>query len=295
MNSINLKLKTKLHSYAKINLGLRILGKREDGYHDLETIFYPVRLHDEILIGIEKSEKNSNSVVLKSNKSFIPLNKDNLCYKAVEKFFTGFMIKDFYKIDIELTKNIPVGGGMGGGSSNAASVIKYLVRYFGIDVEANREKLMNLALSIGSDVPFFLIMKPCYAAGRGEKLKILREFKIYYNILIVNPNLHVSTKWAFEKLNLQPGKYIEPVLDKVNLFNPDNTDLFVNDFEEIVFKKFEILGRIKNELQNSGAIYSSLSGSGAAVFAFYEKNKVKEMLHFFDRYKSNKYFAYISS
>ena len=287
-------LKTKLQACGKINLGLRILRKRKDGYHDLETIFYPIKLHDDIFIEIEPSEKAINSVVLKSNKSFIPLNKDNLCYKAVEKFFINFRIKEFFKIDIELIKNIPVGGGLGGGSSDAASVIKFLIKFFNLKIEDNREKIMELALSIGSDVPFFLVMKPCYASGRGEKINILRNFKINNNILIVNPNLHVSTKWAFEKLNIPSEINSKPLLDNVSNFNPGKTDIYVNDFENIVFPKFEILKKIKDELYESGCLHASLSGSGATMYALYDVNKKKEMLNMYDYYKSQKYFTYIS-
>ncbi|MBK8553785.1 MAG: 4-(cytidine 5'-diphospho)-2-C-methyl-D-erythritol kinase [Ignavibacteria bacterium] len=226
-----------INSYAKINFGLRILNKREDGYHNLETIFYPIRLHDEIHIDIQKSETDYNSVVLKSNKPFIPLSKDNLCYKAVEYFFKEFKIRECFKLSLYLNKHIPVGGGLGGGSSNAATVVKFLIKYLNIDIESNREKILNLALSIGSDVPFFLSLKPCYAAGRGEKMILLRDFKIDYDILIVNPNLHVSTKWAFEKLNFKKNFSKEPVLNKVRNVESDNLSVLVNDFEDIVFKK----------------------------------------------------------
>lgn len=287
-------MKTKLQSFAKINLGLRILNKRKDGYHDLETIFYPIKLHDDIYIEIEPAEKNLNTVVLKSNKSFIPLNKENLCYKAVEKFFIYFRIKENFKIDIELIKNIPVGGGLGGGSSDAASVLKFLIKFFNLKIEENKDKILELALSLGSDVPFFLVMKPCYASGRGEKIKILQNFKIDCQILVVNPNLHISTKWAFEKLNLPSDVNSKPVLNTIVKFDPDNTDIYVNDFEKIVFPKYEILKKIKNELYNSGCLYASLSGSGATMYALYDKRKKREMLSIYDHYKIQKYFTYIS-
>jgi len=239
---------TTLKSFSKINVGLRILRKRADGYHDLETIFYPLKLHDEILIEIDRSKTEFNSVLLKSNRSFIPLTKDNLCYKAIEKFFKAFKIRDSYKINLELKKFIPVGGGLGGGSSNAAAIIKCLIRYFNIDIIHNRKKILDLALSIGSDVPFFLVMKPCYAEGRGELMNMLPDFKIDCDIFIVNPNLHVSTSWAFEKINIDPENSKEPLLNKVNTFEADKKNIFINDFENIVFRKYEILKIIKDEL-----------------------------------------------
>ncbi|HMQ68874.1 MAG TPA: 4-(cytidine 5'-diphospho)-2-C-methyl-D-erythritol kinase [Ignavibacteria bacterium] len=287
-------LSAELNSYAKINFGLRILEKREDGFHNLETIFYPVKLHDKINIKIKRSELPSNSVILKSNRSYIPLTRDNLCYKAVEYFFREFKITEFYRIEIELDKLIPVGGGLGGGSSNASVIIKFLLKYFNMDISVHRKKILELALKLGSDVPFFLIHKPCYASGRGEKITILKDFINAYDILIVNPNLHISTKWAFENLNFESGKKTEPVLDKVKFLNIENFSLLVNDFENIVFNKYEELKNIKEELKKFGAVYSSMSGTGATMFGLFEKNKKGTLNKCRDYYKDKKYFTFIS-
>lgn len=283
-----------IKSFAKINIGLRILRKRNDGYHDLETIFYPVKLHDDIIISAVRSAGNVNSVVLKSNKSFLPLNRDNLCYKAVEKFFSEFKIRDNYKIRIEIKKNIPVGGGLGGGSSNASAVIRFLTKYFGIDIEKNSSRLLRTALSIGSDVPFFLLMKPCYATGRGENLKILGEFNPDFDILIVNPNLHISTKWAFEKLNLSPGSEKKPTLDNIRIFDPERSELFENDFEKVIFEKYSLTGEIKKRLLDSGAVFASLSGSGATVYGFFRKNEKLKTLNCSDSFLKQNFFTFIS-
>lgn len=283
-----------INSYAKINFGLRILNKREDGFHNLETIFYPVKLHDEIYIEIQRSETDYNSVFLKSNKPFIPLSKDNLCYKAVEYFFKEFKIKDCFRISLNLNKHIPVGGGLGGGSSNAATIIKFLIKYLNIEIESNREKILNMALSIGSDVPFFLSLKPCYAAGRGEKMVLLRDFKINYDILIVNPNLHVSTKWAFEKLDFKKNFSKEPVLNTIRNIESDNLTLLVNDFEDIVFKKYNELKKIKEELPEMGAVYSSMSGTGATMFGLFDKNKKGTLKKCREYYNEKKYFTFVS-
>jgi len=283
-----------LKSYAKINLGLRILNKRNDGYHNIETIFYPLKLHDDIYIQIDKSSDNFNSVILKSNKSYIPLNKDNLCYKAVEKFFRIFEIKDFYILKIDLKKIIPVGGGLGGGSSNAATILKCLIKYFNINIESNKKKILELALSIGSDVPFFLLMKPCYAEGRGEKMKILNNFRLDYDILIVNPNLHVSTKWAFEKLDFDPELKKEFVLKDMDHFDLKNPAIFKNDFEELVFRKYNLLREIKNDFLNLGAVYSSMSGSGATMYGLFYKNKKDILLRCLDYFKNKNFFTFVS-
>jgi 4-diphosphocytidyl-2-C-methyl-D-erythritol kinase len=283
-----------LKSFAKINIGLRILSKREDGYHNLETIFYPISLFDEIILQIEKSESTTNSVILKCNKSFIPLNSNNICFKAVEAFFRAFNIKGFYKISIDLKKNIPVGGGLGGGSSNAAAVLKFLIKYFQIDIKLNKAKILDLALSIGSDVPFFLIMRPCYAEGRGEKMKILNSFKTGYDILIVNPNLHISTKWAFQNLNYQEGFAKEKLLHNVITFNPGLKNVFENDFEKIVFSKYSLLGEIKKDLENSGSVFASMSGSGATIYGLFEKNDSASILKCRNNFRDKKYFTFIS-
>jgi len=283
-----------IKSFAKINIGLRVLRKREDGFHDLETIFYPIKLFDEITVRIEPSASKFNSVSLKSNKSYIPLTRDNLCYKATEYFFKTFQIKDCFTINIYLKKNIPVGGGLGGGSSNSATIIKTLINYFKIDIECNRKKILDLALSTGSDVPFFLMMKPCYAEARGEKIQILSGFYIDYDILIVNPNLHVSTKWAFEKLNMKEGCEKESILKNVQTFDLSQKDKYINDFEEIIFSKFETLEKIKHELVDMGAVYSSMSGTGATMFGFFERENKTLLRNCRAYYNKKQYFTYVS-
>ncbi len=283
-----------LYSYAKINIGLRILKKRNDGYHDLETIFYPIKLHDEIIVDMQKSDSDYNSVYLKSNIPFMPLSKDNLCYKAIEYFFKEFRIKECYRISLNIIKHIPVGGGLGGGSSNAAAILKFLIRYLNINVESNREKILNLALAIGSDVPFFLTLKPCFAGGRGEKMTMLRDFNKDYSILIVNPNLHISTKWAFEKLNFKKEYESEPLISGITKIGPDNLKLFVNDFENVVFAKYGELKTIKEDLLKMGAVFSSMSGTGATMYGLFEKNKKGTLRKCRDYYHAKKYFTYIS-
>lgn len=285
--------KTNLKSFAKINIGLRILGKRADGYHDLETIFYPIKLHDEILISIEPSNAGYNSVILRSNKPYIPLNRENLCYRAVEDFFKVFNVHECYKIEMDIKKFIPVGGGLGGGSSNAASIIKLLVKYLGIDIEKNRRKILDLALSIGSDVPFFILQKPCYAVGRGEVMFMLPEFHIDHDILVVNPNMHVSTKWAFEKLNfVSSGK--PPILKDLKKFDLAKKDSLVNDFEKTIFDKYPDLKTIKEELVEMGAEYASMSGSGATMFGLFKKADANMLRKCRNYYSEKKFFTYVS-
>ena len=284
---------THLDSYAKINIGLKIVGKREDGFHNIETIFYPIKLHDEIEISITPNE-SCNSVIINCNKYYVPSNKDNICFKAIEAFFTNFHITDTYKIVINIKKKIPVGGGLGGGSSNAAAVLKHLIRFFKIDIKEHRKKIMHTALSIGSDVPFFLIMKPCFGAGRGEQLRILPEFNIPYDILIINPNLHVSTKWAYENLGLETGKEYPSDLKDISGFGLDRKEIFINDFERVVFQKYSTLKQIKDDCLEMGAVFASMSGSGATMYAFFNKNDKRNLNRTYRHFKEKEYFVHIS-
>lgn len=286
-------LRSNLKSYAKINIGLRVLKKRSDGFHDIETIFYPIRLHDEINIAINHAVGEYNSVILKSNRSHIPLNRENLCFRAIEGFFKMFKINEPYKISIFLKKLIPVGGGLGGGSSNAASVLKFLIRFFSIKIDSNKKKILDLALGIGSDVPFFMSMKPCYAEGRGEILQMLPDFNLNYDILVVNPNLHISTKWAFEKLDFD-GNSKPPALNTIRTFELSNAGVFVNDFEEVVFSKYNILKDIKEIMLENGASFASLSGSGATIYSLFEKDKEDKIRKCRDLFATKNYFTYIS-
>ncbi len=281
-----------LISASKINLGLKVLQKRPDGFHDIETIFYPTELHDDISIDIKPNGQNHNSLFIHCNKQYVPQNKDNICYKAIEAFFRKFHITDCFDIDIKINKRIPVGGGLGGGSSNAAAVIEFVIKYFKIDVDANKNEILETALSIGSDVPFFLYLKPCFASKRGEDIKVLSDFKINGKILIVNPNLHISTKWAFESLHLQPDKIRSSELSTVEKFSPDIFPLLENDFEKIVFEKYHILKEIKDKLYQSGAIFASMSGTGATMYGIFNNETDIQML--FKKFREDNYFAFIS-
>jgi 4-diphosphocytidyl-2-C-methyl-D-erythritol kinase len=284
-----------IKAYAKINLGLKIINKRDDGFHNLETIFYPTKLFDEISIKIFRSKRNINSVIIKTSSKIIPTDRTNICFKVIESFFKVFGIKEFYIINIYIDKNIPVGGGLGGGSSNAAAVLKHLIKYFNINISEKKKEILSIALSVGSDVPFFLIQKPCFAQSRGELISKLNDFKLDdYQIFLVNPNLHVSTKWAFENLNFQPGTNKESEIKQVHKFDSTSKELLQNDFEGIVFEKFPELKKIKDELLSFGADFSSLSGSGATMYGLFNKNDFDIVKKAYEYYKSKNYFVFIS-
>ncbi|MCX6160680.1 MAG: 4-(cytidine 5'-diphospho)-2-C-methyl-D-erythritol kinase [Ignavibacteriae bacterium] len=284
-----------LKTPAKINIGLKIIGRRDDGFHNIETIFCPVKLYDEIDIRLTPSQKDFNSIIIKSLKRTVPVNRNNTCVKAIELFFRSFSIREFFKIEILITKNIPVGGGLGGGSSDAGAVLKHLINYFKIDIKTDRKKILGTALAVGSDVPFFLIQKPCFASGRGENMRILKDFLPDFNILLVNPNQHVSTKWAYESLGLKPGEdYNGPVsvLGTTENFDISKPDNFSNDFEKTVFIRYPELARAKEELYEQGAVFASMSGSGAVLYGFFKKEDLSEIKSASSQFRSRNWFTH---
>jgi 4-diphosphocytidyl-2-C-methyl-D-erythritol kinase len=279
-----------LKSISKINVGLRIIGKREDGFHEIETIFYPINYYDEIDINIKPSKGSSNSLAINSNNPHLPKDKTNICYKIIANFFRYYKITDYYNINIFINKRIPIGGGLGGGSSNAASILKYLIKYFRVDIKRHKKDILEIASRTGSDVPFFLISKPCYAEGKGDKLRILNNFRLKYKILVVTPAVHISSRWAYENLHLTPGDFKSKILFKVNNFDINKKELFINEFEEVVFGKFKELSEIKSKMTESGSVFASLSGSGSAIYGLFDesaKNSLNKCVNYF---KSKNYY-----
>ena len=280
-----------IKSNAKINFGLRIINRRDDGFHNIETVFYPIDLFDEIQISLTPAEKDCNTVIISIDKFYVPSNKNNICYKVIESFFNKFRISDFHKIELHIYKNIPVGGGLGGGSSNAAAVLRYLIKYFNIDINEHRQEILDVATAAGSDVPFFLIGKPCVATGKGDELKLIPDFKIDYKILLVNPNVSVSTKWAYENIQLKENVFRKTPLSEVKEFNIKDPMVFKNDFEDVVFMKFPELKQVKNYMLGNGATFVSMSGSGATMFGLFKKNKRPMYSKCIRHFNSLKYFV----
>ena len=250
-----------LKAYAKINLGLRILRKRDDGFHDIETIFYRINLFDELTI-----EPSENSISISSDNQTLPTNEDNLCWKAVELLRTE--IGTTRGAAIRLKKNIPIGSGLGGGSSDAAAVIAALPALWNIPVDAST--LAGVALNIGSDVPYFLHDRSAYAEGRGERLNFVR-LSLPYSVLVVTPNIHVSTAWAYGELSKQrqdkprSTKFYDGATCTVAAI----PSLMENDFEPIVFDTHPEIAALKQEILSHGAVYALLSGSGSSVFGLF--------------------------
>ena len=265
-----------LNSCSKINVGLNILRKRPDGFHDIETVFYPVRLCDTI------SFRKSDEFRFICENDLLKNNPDNLIIKAKNKIEELAGVK--IKAEILLAKYIPIGGGLGGGSSNAANTLKGLNLLFNLNLKD--ADLRRAALELGSDVPFFFENVPCLGTGRGEILEVV-DFHIKYPILIINPQIHISTRWAFE--NITPASKPRSLKDilKDNPGVENFRDNFTNDFEEIVFSNHTEIRAIKETMYSSGAFFSLMSGSGSTVYGIFKSYKnAREVQLSFKKYTS---------
>ena len=292
--------------HCKINLGLRILRKREDGYHDLESVFYPLPVEDVLEIttlndrslesGVKSRETATHSGTdsplttrqpggqahhsppwlldtgtLRFNQTGLEVDgnpEDNLCTKAYYLLKKEFPLLP--SIQMHLHKNIPMGAGLGGGSADAALVLKQLNEKFNLTLTT--DQLVAYALQLGSDCPFFIIDKPCWATGRGELLEPLLLDLSAYSFMIVSPGIHISTSWAFSMIKTSISSLsIKDIIQK-----PVTTwkEELVNDFEAPVFNKHPEIKLIKEVLYQKGAIYASMTGSGSSVFALFPKNQL---------------------
>jgi 4-diphosphocytidyl-2-C-methyl-D-erythritol kinase len=244
---------------AKINLGLNVTEKREDGYHNIQTIFYPIQLCD--VIKIDKAEITK----FRCSDPNLPHDETNLVIKA--KNIIEQYVEKIFNVDIYLEKKTPIGAGLGGGSSDAAAVLLALNELF--NLKLTHKELHNLAFALGSDVPFFINPLPAFAALRGEELKYL-NLKIDKPILIVYPGIHVSTKWAYSKITPKFPEHSLLQLNKIDFEDQNIRRLITNDFEGIVFNEFPDIARLKELLINNGALFALMSGSGSSVFGIFE-------------------------
>jgi 4-diphosphocytidyl-2-C-methyl-D-erythritol kinase len=251
---------------SKLNLGLNITGKRRDGYHNLETVFYPIPLRD--VLEAVPADDFSFAV---SGLQVQAEPENNLCVRAVRILESEFPLCSHIKL--HLHKVIPMGSGLGGGSADAAFTLELLNRKFNLALPI--EKLLDYALQLGSDCPFFIVNQPCFATGRGEFLQKINLDLKDYSILIVNPGTSIDTSWAFSQLDLEtPGESIQKIIDEP----PEKwRDRLVNDFEEPVFNAHPELKSIKNTLYDSGAIYASMTGSGSTMYGLFKKKQVPRL------------------
>lgn len=256
---------------AKINLGLNIVEKRPDGYHNLETIFYPIHIEDALEISI-LHESNAEFRLQVSGISVEGAPEDNLVVKAYR------ILKQDYNlppIEIYLYKHIPSGAGLGGGSADAAFMLKLLNDKFRLNIQVS--KLEEYATKLGADCAFFIQNAPTFAEGIGNIFEKVELNLDAYHIAIVKPNIFVSTRDAFSLIKpSRPSVSLKEIIKQ-----PVETwkDSMVNDFETSVFAKHPIIGNIKQKLYDSGAIYASMSGSGSSVYGIF-KEKIDLIKHF---------------
>ena len=257
----------------KLNLGLYVVAKRNDGYHDIETVFYPVEsLADTLEI------LPSDAFVFEQSGITVECSSDdNLCVKAYKLLAEKF---DLPPVQMYLHKIVPTGGGLGGGSSDAAFTLLCLDKIFRLNLDANA--LKSYAADLGSDCAFFIDNRPSIASGRGE---ILREVPVdlsAFSTILVKPDVHVSTAEAYAEI--VPQKPDENLLDVIS--SPVDTwkGRLTNDFETSVFRRFPEIEAIKNKLYEAGATYASMSGSGATVFGLFDRTADMESVR--DNFKN---------
>ena len=245
---------------CKINLGLSILAKRADGYHELETVFYPIAVSDALEI-----LPAANLTMTQSGIAVPGDPAQNLCLKAYH-----LLKKDFPAlpaVQMHLHKNIPMGAGLGGGSSDGTSTLLILNQQFSLGL--NDQQLIDYASQLGSDCPFFVYNKACHATGRGEILTPIHLDLSNYQFLLVHPGVHIATAWAFQQLNPHTkSESIQAIIEKPIT---DWKNYLINDFEAPVFKAEPTLSAIKDQLYQLGAIYASMSGSGSSLFGIFPK------------------------
>ena len=244
---------------AKINLGLYITGKRSDGYHSIETIFYPIPLYD-ALEAVKSDETSFTQTGIKLESS----PEDNLVMKAYNLMLKKYKIPP---LDIHLKKAIPSGAGLGGGSADAAFMLKLINNL--CECKIKDDKLENIAASIGADCPFFIQNKPVIATGTGNIFKPSAISLEGYTIYLIKPPVDVSTKEAYS--NVKPKKAVFSLKELPAIPVSEWRDVLKNDFEPSVFDKYPVIGDIKDKLYSIGAEYAAMSGSGSAVFGLFKK------------------------
>ena len=249
-----------LYPPAKINLGLHVLVKRPDGFHEIETCMVPIPFYDILELTLSPAFSFEQTGIK------IPgAVGENLCEKAF------YLMKSRYEIGnvrIHLRKQIPIGAGLGGGSSDAAHVLLALNELFALKLDI--KILCILAAELGSDCPFFVYDSACHATGRGEILQPYACDLSNYKIALVHPGIHVSTAWAFSQL--QPHAKEKSIAEIVAQPIEEWKTTLINDFEAPIFLAHPVLEEIKNELYIHGAIYASMSGSGSSLFGIFPNN-----------------------
>ena len=257
---------------AKINLGLNVVEKRSDGYHNLQTVFYPVPIKDALEVQV-MDEGFPSDVDCDLKTTNIPIEGDeqrNLVVRAYQLLKSDF--PTLPRIHAHLWKGIPTQAGMGGGSSDCAYMIRLLNDLFALGL--SDEQMIQYAARLGADCPFFIVSRPCYAEGIGERLQPISLDLSGWHIGVVRPDIPVPTKEAFSRIHPHyPAKNCrDVVLQPVETWKDD----LVNDFEESVFALHPEIGAVKQRLYDLGAVYAAMSGSGSALFGIFKKEPALE-------------------
>ena len=249
---------------AKINIGLNITERRPDGYHNIESVFYPINLQDAVEIKTIEGEEPQGGYKLKVSGTILDgTPDDNLVVKAYKLLRKDF---NFPAQKIHLYKHIPVGAGLGGGSSDAAAIIKMLNDKFALGLTS--EQMQNYAVQIGADCPFFINNTPVFATGIGNIFTPI-EFSLHgKTIILVKPDIFVSTRDAYALVKPSPAAI--PLTEAIKQPISEWKQIITNDFEKSVFAKYPEIAAIKDKLYDMGAIYASMSGSGSAVYGIFD-------------------------
>lgn len=261
---------------AKLNLGLNIVRKRPDGYHDLQTIFYPVGKYNGTPVNpepfcdiLEITPAESTEFIFTGREVDCPMEK-NLVYRAWRIFKDNY--PDLPNCSIHLEKHLPDGAGLGGGSADASAVLCALNEMSGFPF--TDAQLMEMALKLGADCPFFICNRPCYAEGVGELLETVDLDLSGWWCLLVKPAISISTKEAFA--GVTPGQPEFSLKETIKLLPEDWQGRMINDFEGSVFPNHTVLREIKESLLGKGAVYASMSGSGSTIFGLFRSKEEAE-------------------
>lgn len=264
----------KIRAPAKVNIRLRVVGKRKDGYHLLDTIMVPISLYDDVEIRRlgavdKKRDRKGSCIEVTCDHPSVPSGKKNLAYQAARSFLQEYGLDA--RLRIHIRKRIPVGAGLGGGSSDAAATLMGLNRLFRLNLP--NKKLKSLAIGLGADVPFFLAPGPTRAGGIGERLSPLKHFPRLW-LVILYPGFAVSTAWVYRNYR---AKLTKPRVN-TSIFSSLRSSrkiaaLMVNDLETVTAQRYPIIERLKKELAHQGAVGVLMSGSGSSVFGLFDSKR----------------------
>lgn len=263
------------NAYAKVNLCLDVLRKREDGYHDVKMIMQTVNLYDTLTF-----EKMDSGIDIVSDLCFVNNKEDNLIYKAIKLLFDEFNIKEGIKVILK--KNIPVAAGMAGGSTDCATTLKCINELFNLGL--SQEELMHRGVRLGADVPYCIMGGTALSEGIGEILRPIKGMPDC-KVLIAKPNVNVSTKFVYENLNLDKIKHHPDVDGMISLIQKGDGDIkgiaskMENVLETVTVKEYPLIEEIKDFMKKTGALNAIMSGSGPTVFGLFDNDDKAQKAH----------------